>query len=150
MTRTTTNVNPEGARPPFPDYDEKKYGKLLSQTLPGVIRTEDEYDEMLKKIYGLTNKGEENLSPEETRLLELMSVLVEEYEAKNHEPIPDAEPYEVLNFLMEDRGLKPKDLYEIFGSRGYTSDVLSGKRSISKEKAKQLAEFFDVSAELFI
>lgn len=150
MTRTTTNFKTKGIQQPFPDYDEKKYGKLLSQTLPCVIRTEDEYEQMLKKVHRLTNKGEEKLSPEETRLLELMSVLVEDYETLHHEPIQDVEPHEVLKYLMEDRGLKPKDLYDIFGSRGYTSDVLAGKRSISKEKAKQLSEFFGVSAELFI
>lgn len=90
MRRTTTNFKTKEIQPPFPDYDEKKYGKLLAQTLPGVIRTEDEYEQMLEKIYGLTDKGEENLSPEETRLLELMSVLVEDYEGLHHEPIPDA------------------------------------------------------------
>ena len=52
---------------------------------------------------------------------------------------------------MRARDLKPKDLYNIFGgSKGTTSEVLRGKRSISKSAAKALAERFGVSAELFL
>ncbi|MEP7338134.1 MAG: hypothetical protein ABI977_10355 [Acidobacteriota bacterium] len=42
------------------------------------------------------------------------------------------------------------DLLPIFKSRGYISEVLSGKRAISKRIAKALGERFPVSAELFI
>jgi HTH-type transcriptional regulator/antitoxin HigA len=49
---------------------------------------------------------------------------------------------------MEARSLTQKDLWKIFGSKGSTSEVFHGKRSISKTQAKRLAEFFHVSAEL--
>ena len=51
---------------------------------------------------------------------------------------------------MAARNLQPKDLWEVFGSKSLTSEVLNGNRDISKSKAKALAEFFHVSAELFI
>jgi HTH-type transcriptional regulator/antitoxin HigA len=51
---------------------------------------------------------------------------------------------------MEARNLTQKDLWEVFGSKGITSEVFHGKRSISKAQAKKLAAFFHVSAELFI
>jgi HTH-type transcriptional regulator/antitoxin HigA len=51
---------------------------------------------------------------------------------------------------MEARGLTHKDVWILFGSRGTASDVINGKRSISKTTAKRLAEFFHVSADLFI
>jgi antitoxin component HigA of HigAB toxin-antitoxin module len=38
----------------------------------------------------------------------------------------------------------------VLGTRGRVSEVLSGKRSISKEQAKKLAALFKVSADLFI
>jgi HTH-type transcriptional regulator/antitoxin HigA len=56
----------------------------------------------------------------------------------------------MLVYLMEQRSLKPADLLPIFKSRGYVSDVLNAKRAISKVHAKQLAEFFKVSVDLFI
>jgi HTH-type transcriptional regulator/antitoxin HigA len=56
----------------------------------------------------------------------------------------------MLVYLMVQRNLKQADLLPIFKSRGYVSDVVNGKRAISKVHAKQLAEFFKVSAALFI
>jgi hypothetical protein len=38
----------------------------------------------------------------------------------------------------------------IFESRGRVSEVVNGKRAISKAQAKALGEFFKVSPELFI
>jgi HTH-type transcriptional regulator/antitoxin HigA len=51
---------------------------------------------------------------------------------------------------MEQRSLKQADLLPIFKSRGYVSDVINAKRAISKVHAKQLAEFFKVSVNVFI
>lgn len=117
-------------------------------TLPQVIENEQELERAEKIIDGLLSKGE-NLSPEEEKLLELVSDLVERYEDE-HYPMPESSPNEVLKFLMEDRDLKQSDLISIFGSSGITSEVVNGKRSISKAQAKKLAEFFKVSVELFI
>jgi HTH-type transcriptional regulator/antitoxin HigA len=46
--------------------------------------------------------------------------------------------------------LKQADLLPIFKSRGYVSDVVNARRGISRVHAKQLAEFFKVSADMFI
>ncbi len=46
--------------------------------------------------------------------------------------------------------MAPKDLYLMFGSKGTASEVLRGKRAISKNAARQLAEIFHVSAALFL
>ena len=51
---------------------------------------------------------------------------------------------------MEARNLTQKDLWKLFGSKGIASEVVHGKRSISKTLAKKLARFFHVGAELFI
>lgn len=133
------------------NVDEKKYGNLLMSVLPSAITNDEELERMTEQIDRLITKDikQGSLSPEEDRLLELLSVLVEEYEDK-HYPIPDASPNEVLRFLMEQKDMKQSDLLHIFGSSGITSEVVNGKRSISKAQAKKLAEFFKVSVELFI
>jgi HTH-type transcriptional regulator/antitoxin HigA len=51
---------------------------------------------------------------------------------------------------MEEHGLRQRDLLDVFGSRGIASEVVSGKRSISKAQAKKLAELFHVPADLFL
>lgn len=130
------------------EIDPRRYGRLLVRVLPTVVKTEEENERMLAEIERLMDKGE-GASPEELALLELMSRLVEDFE-EEHYPIPEAEPHAVLKHLMGQRDMQPKDLLPVFSSRGYVSDVLSGKRGISKEKAKELAALFRVSPELFI
>ena len=104
---------------------------------------------MLANIDELMSKGEDKLSPEEVRLLETLAILVEAYEDEYY-PIPELPPNEILKFLMDENGYKQRDLVHIFGSSGIASEVVGGKRSISKAQAKKLAEFFKVSVELFI
>ena len=72
-----------------------------------------------------------------------------DYEEEHH-PLPDPSPHEMLLYLMEQRGLKQADLLPIFKSRGYVSYVINAKRAIRKTHARQLAEFFKVSASVFI
>lgn len=129
--------------------NNQSYADLVIKVLPTAIQSEEEYEIMLANIDELISRGEDKLSPEEERLLETLAILVESYEDE-HYPIPEVAPNEVLKFLMEDRELKQKDLLHIFGSTGIASEVVNGKRSISKAQAKKLAEFFKVSVELFI
>ncbi len=129
-------------------FDEKKYGALLMSTLPRVIDNEQELEAMEDVISQLLSKGE-NLSPEEEKLLVLVSNLVEDYEDEMY-PMPDVSPNELLKHLMEENDLKQKDLLHIFSSSGIASEVVNGKREISKSQAKKLAEYFKVSVELFI
>jgi len=51
---------------------------------------------------------------------------------------------------MQDRGLRNKDLEPVLGSRGVTSEVISGKRKPSKRQVKKLVSFFGVSPEFFV
>lgn len=125
-----------------------KYGRLLAKTLPAVIKTEAENERMLAEIERLMDKGE-RMTPEELVLLELMSQLVETFEKEAY-TVADAPPHRVLQHLMESNELSQVDLLPIFGGRGRVSEVVNGKRGISKAQAKALAGFFHVSADLFL
>jgi HTH-type transcriptional regulator/antitoxin HigA len=87
-------------------------------------------------------------TPEQEALSELITLLVEEYERRYD--IGHAAPLEALKHLMEDRALRQRDLIPVFGSSSVASDVLNGKREISKEHARRLANFFSVPASVFI
>lgn len=128
--------------------EDRDYGKLLTETLPHVIKDEAEYEEALERVRRLMVKGE-GRSEAEDKLLDLLAALVEKYEAERFE-VPGAEPSEVLAFLIEDRGMKPADLAEVLGSRGHVSDVLSGRRRISADKARALGAYFDVDPGVFL
>ncbi|HTU35641.1 MAG TPA: hypothetical protein VMF66_17690 [Candidatus Acidoferrum sp.] len=129
------------------DLDEKSYGQLLRRTLPHVIRTEDEYSRLASELLSLDER--EHPTPEEHELGELLTMLIDDYEERRF-PIRRASPRQNLLHLMAARSLSQKDLWKVLGSKGVTSEIVHGKRSISKAQAKRLAVFFHVSADLFI
>jgi len=130
-----------------PAIDTKRYARLLSQTLPRVIRTEEENERLIQQLAKLDER--EALSPEEEELAELLAAPIEKYEDRRY-PMGSVSPHAMLQHLMESRGFTHKDVWQLFGSKGVASEVLNGKRSISKAQAKKLAAFFHVSADVFI
>ena len=130
--------------------DLKRYGRLLAKTAPRVIATEEENERALAIVEGLMEKGERGLTPEEDALLDLLTNLIRAYEAVAYPPREKSTPHEILAFLLEQRGLAPKDLWPVIGSKSRVSEILAGRRSVSKEQAKKLAKFFRVRADLFI
>jgi HTH-type transcriptional regulator/antitoxin HigA len=127
--------------------DAKTYGRLLGRTLPRVIRGDEELDRLTNELIRLDEQ--KTSTAEEKELAELLTVLIGEYEGRRY-PIRKASPQWTLQHLMEARSLTQKDLWKTFGSKGITSEVFHGKRSISKVQARKLADFFHVSADLFI
>jgi HTH-type transcriptional regulator/antitoxin HigA len=128
--------------------EPKKYGKLLSNALPRIIKTEQENDRAIVIVENLLAKGQ-RLSSEEAALLELLGTLIADFEGKFYAP-KDASPREVLTELMQARDLKQSDLVDVFASKSRVSEAVSGKREISKSQAKALGIFFKVPADLFI
>jgi HTH-type transcriptional regulator/antitoxin HigA len=128
--------------------NQDEYIRLLAATLPRVIDTEEEYERLLNEVSQLMALGD-NLTIEQAEVLKLLATLIEQYEDEHYQ-LQAASPHEILNELMLVRGLKQKDLLEIFGSKGITSEVINGKRGISKSQAKALGDFFHVSPALFL
>jgi HTH-type transcriptional regulator/antitoxin HigA len=131
-------------------YNAKIYGKLLAETLPGIIETDGEYERIEGIFNDLINKSEDNMSPEETRLFALLANLMEDYEKRTLPLLEKSSEVEMLRFLMRENNLKQMDLIDVFGTQSIVSEILNGKRSISKTHARRLAKRFSVSADLFI
>jgi HTH-type transcriptional regulator/antitoxin HigA len=127
--------------------DRAAYGSLLVEHQPTVINSEEDFNRALISIERLVDR--EDLSAEEASLLELLSILVESYEDALC-PTEPVSPHDVLLHLMEAQELKQADLVGIIGSKGVVSEIVNGKRSISKAQAKALGELFHVSPALFI
>lgn len=130
--------------------DEKKYGRLLGKYRPRMIQSEEEFSRLAAELELLDAIEEDReLDAEEREMQALLAHLCNEYEDRTVVP-PSSTPLEVLKFLIEQNQLRPVDLVDVFGSRAVTSQVLSGKREISKAHARRLAERFRVSVEAFI
>lgn len=128
--------------------DLRRYGRLLAKFTPKIIQTEDENEEALAVIESLMKRGDANLTTEEETLLNL-GYLIEEFERRTYK-LPEGDAVGALRVLMDGRNLKAADLAGVLGSRAKVSEILSGKRAISKEQAKRLGGFFGVSPVAFI
>ena len=129
--------------------DRKKYVRLANRIVVKAIDNEEEFDRMVATVGELMARGENNLSTEESALLETLAILIQAYEDRNY-PLPPRPPKDMLAYLMETSGKMANDLLPVFGARGRVSEVLNGKRSISKVQAKRLAALFSVPVDLFI
>ncbi|MDK2409486.1 transcriptional regulator [Aphanizomenon sp. PH219] len=127
--------------------DKTTYSQLLVEYQPKVITIEAEYDQALETVEKLM--AEQQRTPEQTAILQLLVTLIEEFETK-HYPIEPSSPHAILEHLMDARGIKQSDLVGIIGSKGVVFEVVNRKRAISKAQAKALGEFFNVSPALFI
>jgi HTH-type transcriptional regulator/antitoxin HigA len=110
------------------------------------IRSEaqnEHYIAVLKQI-----ERKKKLTKEEQRLVELLTLLITDYEEKHYQ-LPKASGVDVLKELMRANGLRQKDLAEQFGTESIVSEVLNGKRELNKEQIKRLSERFRVSPAVF-
>jgi HTH-type transcriptional regulator/antitoxin HigA len=122
------------------------YGALLSRGKPEVISGEQQNRLYVERLEKLTAK--KLVSRAEKKLIALFTVLVEEYEAK-HDPVPEAEPTAIIRHLMEAHNLRQKDLLDVFGTESIVSDVLRGRRELTKQHIRRLSTKFHVSPSVF-
>jgi HTH-type transcriptional regulator/antitoxin HigA len=126
--------------------DEKEYAGLLSRTLPRVIHTEAENERYIAILGSLLAKA--GRTAEESRLAELLTLLIEDFEDKNYS-LPPTAPVEIIRHLMDSNGLRQVDMVDVFGTPSIASEVLNGKRDLAKGHIEKLSQRFNVSPALF-
>lgn len=131
----------------FPDIAQA-WVALQSQLSLTPIRDENDYQTMVRLANGLADHLKGNQEDPLADLFTIVTDLIESWEA-NHVTIPKAEPREVLRHLLETHGLKQKDLMGI-ASPTVVSDILAGRRAISKKVAKALAVRFHTDVSAFL
>jgi HTH-type transcriptional regulator / antitoxin HigA len=127
-------------------FNSTTYRNLLAEVAPTAIETEEEYERLLAIVEKLTFA--KNRTPEQRVLHKLLVKLIAAYEAENYQ-MDQSKPHEILQHIMEVSGTRQADLVGIIGSSGVVSEVVNGKRSISKAQAKALGDYFKVSPSLF-
>jgi HTH-type transcriptional regulator / antitoxin HigA len=81
--------------------------------------------------------------------IELLTLLIEKWDAE-HNTFSDANPVELLNYLMKENKMKAVDLARVLKvSKSLISDILHYRRGLSRDIIRKLAERFKVSQELF-
>jgi HTH-type transcriptional regulator/antitoxin HigA len=112
------------------------------------IRTRADFERMHALADRLADEVGDNEAHPLFSLFEIAMDLIERWESENVS-LPAGAPRELLRFLLDEHRLKQKDLADI-ASPGLISDILAGRREISKNLAKDLARRFNVSASAFL
>ncbi len=123
-----------------------KYLELLKQYPPRPIHNEEDLEMMQEVINRLLDKPQ--LTVEEREYLNVLGSLIYEYE-ENQEPIPDIYGIELLKFILEERNLQKQDLLSIFESKSTLDDILDGQQELTPIYIKKLANFLNISPDLF-
>ena len=89
-------------------------------------------------------------TPDETRLMRLLSLLIQYYDRRHAMPPDDSSPAERLQHLLELSGKKPADLLPVFGQRSHVNGALTGKRPINGTRARKLSEIFHLKPGYFL
>ena len=110
------------------------------------IRTKTDYREAMQRIDAVWDARPKSREADE---LEVLSLLVEEYERK-HFAMPEVDPVSLLMHVMEARQLTRKDLEPYIGSRARVAEVLNRVRPLSLEMIRRLAAGLELPADLLI
>ena len=110
------------------------------------LRTEADHRTALTELERLWESEPD--TPDGDRV-EVLSTLIEAYEAKRH-PIPAPDPIAAILFMMEQKGLTRRDLEPAIGSRGRVSEILNRKRPLTLPMVRALSALLHIPTEVLV
>ena len=110
------------------------------------IHNEEDYKKALSRVESLWGAKQDTPEGDE---LDVLLVLVEVYEGKNH-LMPSSDPVDAICFLMDQMNLNRKDLETFLGPRSRVSDVLNRKRSLTLHQIVSLHKGLHIPYESLI
>ena len=111
-----------------------------------VIKTEEEYNQSLKRLEVIfdapidTHEGDE---------AELLGILIEKYEDE-HYAIEAPDPIEAIRFRMEQMDMDNRDLAKVLGYKSRVSEIFNHKRKLSLKMIKNLHKKLKIPYESLI
>jgi len=113
------------------------------------IRDKADYERALAEIDAIIQQNPDGNTPDAERL-ELLSLLVSDYESKHNPVQPPDDPVEVILFYMDQKGLTRKDMEQYLGNKARVSDILNRRRSLSLPMIRRLSHDLGIPADLLI
>jgi len=128
------------------------YFKLVRAFPLRPIRDEAEYEVAGKMLNRLLGRPDGKLTDGERDYLDALVLLAADYDRRHARFAANKRsPLEVLNYLAREAGLGPTALGKVLGTtHAMASLMLHGKRGITAESARALADYFKVDAGLFV
>ena len=110
------------------------------------IKTEADYRAALREAEHLWDA--EPGTPEGDQV-EVLSTLIEAYEAKHH-PIPAPDPIAAILFMMEQKRLTRRDLEPAIGSRSRVSEILNRRRPLTLPMVRALSGLLNIPIDVLV
>ena len=116
---------------------------------PHVLLSAKEYREAVALVRNLLEKNPKK-GTRGYMQLELLSLLVEDYERRNIPEPPVPTPTAVVDFMLKQKGMSRSDLAEHLGGKSRVSEFFAGKRPLSTSQIKVLRHLLGVPADLLL
>lgn len=128
-----------------------KYRALIDRFPLVPIKNDEHLDVAHEVARSLMLRGEA-LATDEAEYLEVLLDEIAKYEKKHHAlNLANLKPHELLQSFMKDHNLKQVAMQEVLGvSSGVMSELVAGKRELTKEHCVKLGEYFKVTPALFL
>lgn len=110
------------------------------------IKTEADYRAALAEVERLWD-AEPDTS--EGDRVDLLVTLIEAYETA-HYPIDNPDPIAAIEFMMEQKGLKRRDLEPAIGSRARVSEIMNRKRALTLPMIRALSRLLHIPADVLV
>lgn len=127
-----------------------RYLELVRQFPLRPIRTKRDYSAAVKVMEKLAIQGEESLNKDELDYLDVLTDLVETYDSEHFPESKDGTPLDRLKGLLEESGLSTADLGRLIGNSGLASQIMLGRRQLSKTHIRILSRHFKLDADYFL
>ena len=120
----------------------------LHLAAPAPVTSEAQNKEYTKTLLELESR--DDLDADEKKYADVLAALIEKYEREKY-PDADFSPAEIIRELLDANSLRQKDLADILGSghESAVSEILHGKRPLSRTHIERLSQRFGVSPAIF-
>lgn len=127
----------------------RAYLQLVRRFPLSPIVGEVEYEQASEILQDLF--GRDDVDADVRGYVDTLSMLIQAYDREHCAPSSDRRsPARKLKYLLEQSGMNVTELGRIMGSQPAASMALAGKRELSKDHIRRLADYFKVDAGYFL
>ena len=112
------------------------------------IKTEADYEEALMLADHFFSNPPINGSNEADQF-EVLLLVIKDYEDKHYQ-VPSLDAIDTIKLIIDEKGLKAKDLEPYIGKKSYISQILNRKKPLTLEIVKNLHRAFNIPAQILL